>query len=76
MGDPAEGRRRAEEALRLSPFDPHNVFTYTVLGIAAYTQGDYEYAVVSARRAYAENPQVYCEHQISGCQPCSLRLTG
>ena len=42
MGDPAEGRRRAEEALRLSPFDPHNVFTYTVLGIAAYTQGDYD----------------------------------
>ena len=57
MGDPAEGRRRAEEALRLSPFDPHNVFTYTVLGIAAYTQGDYEYAVVSARRAYAESPR-------------------
>ena len=57
MGDPAEGRHRAEEALRLSPFDPHNAFTYTVLGIAAYTQGDYEYAIVSARRAYADSPR-------------------
>lgn len=57
LGDPAEGRRRAEEALRLSPFDPHNFFTYTVLGIAAYTQGDYEYGVAAARRAYAESPR-------------------
>jgi adenylate cyclase len=57
VGDAAEGRHRAEEALRLSPFDAHNFFAYTVLGIAAYTQGDYEYAVVSARRAYAENPR-------------------
>jgi adenylate cyclase len=57
VGDAAEGRHRAEEALRLSPFDAHNFFTHTVLGIAAYTQEDYEYAVVSARRAYAENPR-------------------
>ena len=57
MGDPAEGRRRAEEALRLSPFDVFNFFTHTVLAIAAYTQGDYEYAALSARRAYAENPR-------------------
>lgn len=55
VGDAAEGRHRAEEALRLSPFDPHNFFAYTVLSIAAYTQGDYEGAVVAARRAYAEN---------------------
>ena len=55
IGDGAEGRHRAEEALRLSPFDPHNFFTYTVLGIAAYTEGDYEGAVVAARRGYAEN---------------------
>ena len=57
MGNPAEGRHRAEKALQLSPFDPQNFFTYTVLAIAAYTQGDYEYAVLSARRAYAENPR-------------------
>jgi adenylate cyclase len=55
IGDAAEGRHRAEEALRLSPFDPQNFFTYTVLGIAAYTQEDYEAAIVAARRAYAEN---------------------
>jgi adenylate cyclase len=57
VGDAAEGRHRAEEALRLSPFDAYNFFTYTVLAIATYTQGDYEYAVTSARRAYAENPR-------------------
>jgi len=57
MGDGAEGRRRAEGALRLSPFDPQNFFTCTVLGIAAYTQRDYEAAVAAGRRAYAENPR-------------------
>jgi adenylate cyclase len=57
VGDGAEGQHRAEEALRLSPFDPHNFFTYTALGIAAYTRADYEGAVVAARRAYAENPR-------------------
>jgi TolB-like protein len=56
MGDGGEGRRRAEEALRLSPFDPFNFFTNTVLAIACYTQGDYDGAVAAARRAYAENP--------------------
>jgi hypothetical protein len=43
--------------LRLSPFDPQNFFTCTVLGIAAYTQRDYEGAVAAGRRAYAENPR-------------------
>jgi adenylate cyclase len=57
MGDGAEARRRAEEALRLSPFDSQIFFIHTTMGIAAYTQGDYEGAVVAARRAYAENPR-------------------
>jgi tetratricopeptide (TPR) repeat protein len=57
MGDGVEARRRAEEALRLSPFDSQIFFTYTTMSIAAYTQGDYEGAVVAARRAYAENPR-------------------
>jgi adenylate cyclase len=57
MGDGAEARRRAEEARRLSPFDSQIFFTHTTMGIAAYTQGDYEGAVVAARRAYAENPK-------------------
>jgi adenylate cyclase len=57
MGDGAEARRRAEGALRLSPFDPQIFFTHTALGHAAYTLGDYENAVVWGREAYAENPR-------------------
>ena len=56
IGDTAEARRRAEEALRLSPFDPHIFFTHCTLGIAAYIEGDYETAVAWGRRSYAENP--------------------
>jgi tetratricopeptide (TPR) repeat protein len=57
MGDGAEARRRAEGALRLSPFDPQIVFTHTALGHAGYTLGDYENAVVWGQEAYAENPR-------------------
>jgi adenylate cyclase len=57
MGDGAEARRRAEEAARLSPFDPQLFFTHTALGHAAYTQGDYNNAVLWARQAFAENPR-------------------
>jgi len=57
MGDGAEARRRAEEALRLSPFDPQIFFTRTALAHAAYTQGDFENAVVWGRQAYDANPR-------------------
>jgi len=57
IGDGAEAQRRAEQAMRLSPFDPQIFFTHTALGHAAYTQGNYEDAVVWGRRAYAENPR-------------------
>jgi adenylate cyclase len=57
MGDGAEARRRAEEAARLSPFDPQLFFTHTALGHAAYTQGDYDNAVLWARQAFADNPK-------------------
>ncbi|HYU14235.1 MAG TPA: adenylate/guanylate cyclase domain-containing protein [Stellaceae bacterium] len=56
IGEPAEARRRAEEALRLSPFDPHILFTHCTLGIAAYIEGDYETAIAWGRRSYAGNP--------------------
>jgi adenylate cyclase len=56
FGDPVEARRRAEEALRLSPFDPHIFFTQCALGLAAYTEGDYARAVAWGRRCYAGNP--------------------
>jgi adenylate cyclase len=55
VGDGAEGRRLAEQALRLSPFDPQVFFTYGVLGLAAYTEGDYDAAVAWGRRSHASN---------------------
>jgi adenylate cyclase len=58
IGDGAEGRRRAEHALRLSPFDRHNFYTHLSAGIGAYTEGEYEDAIPLIRRSYAEN-QLY-----------------
>jgi TolB-like protein len=55
-GNPIEGRRRAEEALRLSPIDPHVFFTYSALALAGYTEGDYHSAVEWGRRSAVENP--------------------
>jgi len=55
IGDTAEARRRGEQALRLSPFDPDIFFTHCALGLAAYTEGDYPTAVTWGRRSYAEN---------------------
>lgn len=57
IGDAAEGRRRAEQALRLSPFDPHLFFTHGILALASYTGGDYEAAITWGRRSYAGNPK-------------------
>jgi adenylate cyclase len=57
LGNGAEAQRRAEEAIRLSPFDPQIFFTHTALGHAAYIQGNYENAVVWGRQAHAENPR-------------------
>ena len=57
VGDGAEGRRRAIEALRLSPLDPHIFFAHGVVGLAAYTEGDYDGAITFGRRSYAENPR-------------------
>jgi adenylate cyclase len=57
IGNGAEARHRAEEAMRLSPFDPEIFFVHTALGFAAYTLEDYESAVSWGRRAYTENPR-------------------
>jgi TolB-like protein len=56
IGDAAEASRRAQIALRLSPFDPQVFLIHTALGLAAYTAGDYEEAVSWGRKAMAQNP--------------------
>jgi len=56
VGEAAEGKRRAEIGLRLSPFDPHLFYTHTALGFACYTSGDFDEAAAWCRRAMAENP--------------------
>jgi adenylate cyclase len=57
VGDGTEAQHRAQEAIRLSPFDPLIVFAHTALGHAAYTLGNYEAAAAWGRQAYAENPR-------------------
>jgi Flp pilus assembly protein TadD len=55
VNKPAEARRRLEQAMHISPFDPHMFFTHTSLGHASYLEGDYEAAVAWCRQSYAEN---------------------
>jgi TolB-like protein/class 3 adenylate cyclase/cytochrome c-type biogenesis protein CcmH/NrfG len=56
IGDAGEARRRAQIALRLSPFDPQVFLIHTALGLACYTAGDYEEAVSWCRKAMAQSP--------------------
>jgi len=55
LGKPAEAKRRALLALRLSPLDPHLFYTHTALALASYTAGDFEGAVTWASRARSQN---------------------
>ena len=57
LGEGAEAARRAEQSLRLSPFDSHVFLNHTALALAHYTSGDFESAVTVGRRATAENPR-------------------
>jgi len=57
VGDAAEARRRAEQAIRLSPFDPHLFIQHTALALALYTGGEYEEAANCGRRAILQNPR-------------------
>jgi adenylate cyclase len=57
VGDAAEARRRAEQAIRLSPVDPHLFIQHTALALALYTGGEYEEAANYGRRAILQNPR-------------------
>ncbi|MGH7333871.1 MAG: adenylate/guanylate cyclase domain-containing protein [Candidatus Rokuibacteriota bacterium] len=56
LGDAVEAKRRGEIGLRLSPFDLHLFYTHTALGLACYTGGDFEQAIVWGRKAMSQNP--------------------
>jgi tetratricopeptide (TPR) repeat protein len=57
IGDPAEGIRRAEQGMRLSPLDPHIFVPHTALTLAHYVAGDYDEASRWGWKAREENPQ-------------------
>jgi tetratricopeptide (TPR) repeat protein len=55
LGKPAEAKRRALLALRLSPLDPHLFYTHAALALAAYTAGEFEQAATWGSKARAQN---------------------
>ena len=57
VGNGAEARRRAEQAIRLSPFDPHLFIPHTALALALYTSGAYQEAATWGRKVIAQNPR-------------------
>jgi adenylate cyclase len=57
IGETREARRRADIGLQLSPYDPHVFFSYGLVGVASYAAGDYEDAVLWARRSHTANPR-------------------
>lgn len=56
LGDGESAVVHAEYALRLSPLGPHAYFFRSALGLAHYTNGDYDEAARWGRRAMAANP--------------------
>ena len=57
IGNAREAIRRAEQGLRLSPRDPHIVYTYTILAFGYYVAGEHDAAIQWGRKAREENPR-------------------
>jgi adenylate cyclase len=57
IGETREARRRADIGLRLSPYDAHVFYSYTIVSLASYAAGDYADAAQWARRSAALNPR-------------------
>jgi transcriptional regulator with AAA-type ATPase domain/TolB-like protein len=57
IGLPDEAVSRAEQGLRLSPFDPHLVFTHAALALAHYLAGRYLEASRWGQKAMDANPR-------------------
>jgi adenylate cyclase len=56
MGETREARRRADFGLRLSPYDANVFYSYATVSLASYVAGDYDDAVLWARKSAALNP--------------------
>jgi TolB-like protein/Tfp pilus assembly protein PilF len=56
LGEHAEATRRAQQAQRLSPYDPHGFFFDTAQILSKLLLREYEAAVTIGRRAIALNP--------------------
>ena len=57
IGETREARRRVDIGLRLSPYDAHVFFSYGRSSLASYAAGDYDDAVLWARKSAALNPR-------------------
>jgi transcriptional regulator with AAA-type ATPase domain/TolB-like protein len=55
IGNAPEAIRRAEQALRLSPLDPHAFYPHTSLAIGHYVAGEHEEGIRWGRKAREEN---------------------
>jgi TolB-like protein len=57
IGDAREAIRRAEQGIRLSPFDPQIFYPHTSLGIGFYVAGEHEEGARWGRKAREDNPR-------------------
>jgi adenylate cyclase len=64
MGRTDTAIERAQQALRLSPFDPYNFFAHNALALAYYFEGHYDRAVEAARRMVENSPRFSYGHAI------------
>ncbi|MEJ2379248.1 MAG: winged helix-turn-helix domain-containing tetratricopeptide repeat protein [Pseudolabrys sp.] len=62
QGKTAVAIERAEQALRLNPFDPLNYLAYNALAISHFHLRNYEQARDAARRSVKSNPQFGMSH--------------
>ena len=55
IGETREARRRADIGLRLSPYDAHVFYSYSIVALSSYSAGDYADTVQWSRRSAALN---------------------
>ena len=53
-----------EQALRMSPHDPQNIFVYTALSVAYYLNGNYSEAISFGHKAVQQRPGFTGAHRI------------